>query len=105
MVDAGPRSTSMRSIAAAGGRKLACGSKPFLMNPSSTFWRLPSIKISVYFESKPRRRIVWPPIFVCWMSTPGTSSIASAMSETGFDWRSEAVMMETLAGASRVSCA
>lgn len=47
MVEAGPRSTSMRSIMPMGGMNVLVGSKPLSIIAVLTFWRRPSTMMSV----------------------------------------------------------
>ena len=95
----------MRSIAPTGGMKNPPASKPFVIMPSEVFCFLPSTRMSVYCGLKPRMEIRVLPIFVCEMSTPGTSPTAWPMSAMGLVMSSLFVMTVTLAGASVVSCA
>ncbi|MNV39032.1 hypothetical protein D3C71_1305970 [compost metagenome] len=75
--DIGPRTTSMRSMAASGGvQPPSTPAESELVRVSRELWRLPSIRISVYCGPMPRRLMSWrspPPV----MMTPGTSSKAS----------------------------
>ncbi len=75
--DMGPRTTSMRSMADSGGvQPPSTPVESELVRVSREFWRLPSMRISVYFGPMPRRLMSWrspPPVTM----TPGTSTSAS----------------------------
>ena len=78
--DIGPRTTSMRSMADSGGvQPPSTPEESELVRVSREFWRLPSIRISVYLAPMPRRLMSWrsaPPV----TTTPGTSTSASVTS-------------------------